>query len=125
VPALDRRYVGWKLAAAITVGLAFTLLPALRLLAESPARAVSVLVGTVFVAGTAVALGVLGGPPKAFLALFLTFLYIALNDGGRTPALDFAGFAGTAGPTVWSGYLLITAAALALAAAVHRRRRAM
>jgi hypothetical protein len=124
IPALDRRYVGWKLAAAMTVGLAFTLVPALRLLAESPARAAAVLVGTVFVAGTATALGVLGGSPKAFLALFLTFLYVALNDAGRTPALDFAGFSGTARPAVWSAYLLVTAAALALAAAVHRRRRA-
>jgi hypothetical protein len=81
-------------------------------------------VGTLFVAGTATALGVLGGPPKAFLALFLTFLYLTLNDAGRTPALDFAGFSGVAGPGVRLGYLLVTVGALALAAAVHRRRRA-
>jgi hypothetical protein len=123
-PALDRHYLGWKLAAAMVVGLAFTALPAARLLADSPARAVSVVVGTLFVAGTATALGTMGGSPKAFLALFLTFLYLALNDSGRTPALDFAGFSGTAGPRVWAAYLLITGAALALAAAVHHRRRA-
>jgi hypothetical protein len=124
VPTLDRRYVRWKLAAALTVGIAFTALPILRLLADAPARVPSVLVGTVFVAGTATSLGALGGPPKAFLAVFLTFLYLALNDGGRTPALDFAGFGGTAGPAVWSAYLLVTGGALALAAAVHRWRRA-
>ena len=124
VPTLDRRYVRWKLAAALTVGIAFTALPILRLLADAPARVPSVLVGTVFVAGTATSLGALGGPPKAFLAVFLTFLYLALNDGGRTPALDFAGFGGTAGPAVWSAYLLVTGAALALAAAVRRWRRA-
>ncbi len=122
-PALDRLYLAWKLTAAAAVGLAFTALPAARLLLDSPARALSVLTGTLFVAGTATALGVLGGPPKAFLALFLTFLYLALNDAGRTPALDFAGFSGAAGPAVRLGYLLATAAALAVAAAVYSRRR--
>jgi hypothetical protein len=125
VPALDRRYVGWKLASALAVGAAFAAVPAARLLlAGSPGRALTALVGTFFVAGMAVSLGVLGGSPKAFLVLFLTFLYVALNDGGRTPALDFAGFAGTAGPRQWAGYVLVTAAALGLATAVHRRRRA-
>jgi len=122
-PALDRVYVVWKLAAALLVGLAFTVLPAVRLLVASPSRAVSVLVGTIFIAGMATALGSLGGPPKAFLALFLTFLYVALNDAGRTPALDFAGFSGTAGPGIWTGYLLATVGALGLAVAVSRHRQ--
>ena len=78
--------------------------------------------GVLFIAGTATALGALAGTPKAFIILFLSFWYVVLNDGGRTPALDFAGFFGVADLGVRLLYLGLTAALLLLAELVSRAR---
>ncbi len=100
-------YPGWKfLSAAVTAGL-FTLVPILRLFAASPAHAVSLLVGTLFLAGSAVAFGILTGSRKLFIALFLMLLYISLN-AKEEAALNFAGATEATSATAQAGYVLLT-----------------
>jgi len=124
MPRLLPRFTFWKLAAAAVLTLAFTLVAALRLGLADPRAALPPLAGAVFVAAAATALGLLAGTPKAFLVLFLSFLYVVVNDGGRTPGLDFAGFFGRADAGVAAGYLLAAAVLVGVAHAVHGRRLA-
>jgi len=107
MPRLKARRVAWKLGSAAVIGLSFALVPMLRLLLAAPSSSVALLVGTLFTASLAVALGVMTGTPKTFAALFLFFLYLVLN-GGALPALDFAGWTGLATPAVTLGYLVAT-----------------
>jgi hypothetical protein len=67
----------------------------------------------------ATALGLLTRTPKAFMGLFLLFLYLVLN-GAQVPALDFAGWNGVATGSTRLGYLGATAVLAALAAGKHR-----
>jgi ABC-type transport system involved in multi-copper enzyme maturation permease subunit len=107
MPRLRARRVAWKLGSAALVALVFALVPMLRLALAAPGSAVALLVGTLFTATLAVALGTMTGTPKTFAALFLFFLYLVLN-GGSLPALDFAGWTGLATPAVTLGYLIAT-----------------
>jgi hypothetical protein len=107
MPRLRARRVAWKLGSAALVALVFALVPMLRLALAAPSSAVALLVGTLFTATLAVALGTMTGTPKTFAALFLFFLYLVLN-GGSLPALDFAGWTGLATPAVTLGYLIAT-----------------
>lgn len=50
---------------------------------------------------------------------FLTFWYIALNDKGASPALDFAGWFGKATPSVTIAYATMALAFLTLAQLFH------
>gem|GEM_PF-247966 len=123
-PRLKRGFVGWKLLTSVLVSAAFVAVPLARLLAASPTAAASLLVGTLFTSAAAVALGLASSNPKTFLALFLVFWYVVINDGGATPGLDFAGFYGSATPAVMAGYLALGAVLLAGAGAVHGARLA-
>ncbi|MBK9089987.1 MAG: hypothetical protein IPL90_13415 [Holophagales bacterium] len=69
--------------------------------------------GALFAAVLAVVLGQATGSPKPFVGLLLALWYVAMNDKGRTPALDLAGFSGAASPGSIGGWL---AAAVLLAA---------
>jgi hypothetical protein len=74
------------------------------------------------VVSTATSLGVISGTPKTFVVVFLTFLYVVINAKGASPALDFAGFYGTATPAVTLAYAAAGAAFLALAQVVYAVR---
>jgi len=100
--------VVWKLGTAFVVALLFALVPLLRLAVAAPSSALSLLVGLLFAAALSTALGELSRSPKTFAALFLFFLYLVLNGGGQA-AMDFAGWYGTATPSVMLGYLGVAA----------------
>ncbi len=122
VPRLADRYLLWKLGVSLLLGFGFTLVGILKLSVVAPGSALSLLGGTLLVASAATALGSLAGTPKAFIVLFLSFWYVSLNDGGNTPALDFAGFFGTADTGVRLFYLVLAIALLLLAQLVYRAR---
>jgi len=123
IPRLTDRYLLWKFGVALLLGLGFTSIAILKLSAVASGAALSLLCATVLVASAATSLGTLTGTPKAFIVLFLSFWYVVLNDGGNTPALDFAGFFGTAGTGVRLFYLSL-AIGLMLVAQVGYRFRA-
>ncbi|HQR18746.1 MAG TPA: hypothetical protein PK948_10255, partial [Gemmatimonadales bacterium] len=57
--------------------------------------------------------------PKAFMGIFLLFLYLVLN-GAQVPGLDFAGWNGVATDGTRGAYVAVTALLAVLAAAKHR-----
>ena len=70
-------------------------------------------------AALATALGLLTRTPKAFMGIFLLFLYLVLN-GAQVPGLDFAGWNGVATDGTRADYFAATALLATLAAAKHR-----
>jgi hypothetical protein len=70
----------------------------------------------------ATSLGIITGTPKAFTVVFLIFWYVLTNDNGASPALDFAGFYGTATPRVTLTYATMAAAFLIVAEVVSALR---
>ena len=70
-------------------------------------------------AAASTALGIISSNPKTFIVAFLTFWYIALNDKGASPALDFAGWFGRTTPSVSAAYATIAIALLVLAQLFH------
>ncbi len=108
-PGVRSRLVSLKLATAASVALLVTGLPALRLLAQEPRAGLSLILGSLLLAAGAVLLGLATLSPKPFMALALGFWYLALSAGGSVPALDFAGFAAAATPTVQLSYAAVIA----------------
>jgi len=123
IPHLERAYLWWKLGAAMLLGIAFLGMSALRLGWATPSSLLSLSIGLFFLGSTATATGFLAGTPRAFVVLFLSFWYVVLNDGGRTPVLDFAGFYGIATPSTRWLYLVLAVGFLAIAQGVHTLRR--
>ncbi len=99
--------------------LLFCVPPAIRIAFSSPGSALSLVIAAGFMAALATALGLLTRTPKAFMGVFLLFVYLVLN-GAQVPALDFAGWNGVATSTTRVGYLVATLVLAALAAAKHR-----
>ena len=120
-PFLQPRFVAFKTLSTLFVLLPFAIVPAVRLLA-SPATLIPFVVGVLFIASAATFLGFVSGNAKTFTVLFLTFWYVAINDKGATPALDFAGFTGSATPMVTAVYALIAIAMIAAAQVAHVMR---
>jgi len=118
-PRLLSGFVAWKLGGALILCWLFAAPAALRLATSDPGRALVLLAGAFFVAAAATAGGVLTGSSKAFLALFLLFWYVVLNDGGKSPGLDFGSFHGTATPRTAILYLTLGLALLGSAQAAH------
>lgn len=118
-PMLRARFVAWKFASALLLTLAFLAVPLGRAVALRPSSALPLAVGVVFTCATATALGVVSANPKTFIVAFLTFWYIATQDKGASPELDFAGWFGTATPAVTAAYAAIAVAMLALAHLFH------
>lgn len=123
IPRLERHYLTWKLGAALVIGLTFLAVPAIRIGIAAPNRLLSVVVGLLFTVAGAMALGLITRTPKAFLVLFLSFWYVVLNDGGRTPWLDFAGFFGSATSSTHLLYAALAILVLSLAQAIVAFRR--
>ena len=95
--------------------------PLARAAITRPAAAIAIVVAVLFVCAAATSLGVMSGNPKSFIVLFLTFWYVAVNDKGSNPSLDFAGFFHTPPMSVVVGYFVATIAFIAAAEAMHRR----
>lgn len=120
-PSLRANFVWWKFGATLLVALAFLGVPLARGIALRPSSALALLVGVVFTAAAATALGVVSANPKTFIVGFLTFWYIALSDKGATPSLDFGGWFGKTTPMVLASYAAVTLALLAAAQVFHAR----
>ena len=119
-PRLKARFVWWKLISSAMTALIILSVPVIRLIAVRPSSAPYLFVGIAFIVAFATMLGIVSANPKTFLVLFLTFWYVVVNDGGHTPALDFAGVSGIATPAVLAAYLTLALAAIAAAEVFHR-----
>ncbi len=119
MPRLKPEYARIKLAAAALLALLFVVPPALRLAIGAPGAALSLLIAAGFMAALASALGFLTRTPKAFMGVFLLFLYMVLN-GAQLPGLDFAGWNGVATGSTRVGYLVATLLLALVAEAKHR-----
>ena len=113
-PTLKKRYIGWKFVSALIVTLCFTLIPIFRLMLFDMSSAVSLCIGSCFMASGAIGLGVLVRNQKLYIALFLMLLYIALN-ASTDPYFDFAGFLARATTLVKISYAFLTILTLFLA----------
>lgn len=116
LPQLRERFVLWKFLSALFVAIAFLAIPLARLAIARPTSILAALTGLAVLVAAATALGIVSATPKTFLVVFLTFWYVVMSDKGATPALDFAGWNGTATPAVTLTY---AAVAMALLAAAH------
>lgn len=119
MPGVKPGYARIKLGGALMLALLFFLPPALRVIVASPGTALSFLVAAAFVAALATALGFLTRTPKAFMGVFLLFLYLVLN-GAQVPRLDFAGWNGVATASTRIGYLVAAAVLAGISEGKHR-----
>jgi hypothetical protein len=119
-PHLKPDYILWKCCSALVIVFCFTGIPLIRLAVAFPNSAVSLLIGSVFMAATATGFGVLTNSQKPFMATFLMLLYITLN-AKDAPIFDFVGVYGKATPDVHAGYVLLSAACIAGAYLKHRK----
>ena len=117
-PRLRENFVTWKFASASIVALILLVVPLL----QAGTKLLPLLIGILFIAAAATSLGVISGNPKTFIVLFLTFWYVVVNDGGKTKALDFAGFFTTPAIGVMAMYVAIAVAMVAAAEGLHRAR---
>jgi hypothetical protein len=115
LPRLKPAFVLWKVSSTVLLVLLFLFIPMVRILFDSPQMILSLFVGAIFLAGCATSLGLISGSPKTLIVTFLLFLYIVMNDGGKNPALDFAGWFGKANLSVNLTYLLLVIAMNAVA----------
>jgi hypothetical protein len=118
-PSLRTKFVWWKFLSTLFVALAIVGLPLARTILLRPSSAAALLTGLVFTCAAATALGIVSANPKTFIVLFLTFWYIATQDKGASPSLDFAGWFGKATPMVIAAYAGIALAFLAVAQVTH------
>ncbi len=122
LPAMKPHFVWIKLIAAYLLALALVAVPFVRLVVDSPSTGLSLLVGMLFLSAAAVALGTVSGTAKVFVVSALLLFYLCLNMGANIPAMDFAGWHGTADASVQAGYCAGAALLLALGYVVHRIR---
>jgi hypothetical protein len=119
-PHLKPNYVLWKCCSAFVIVLFFTGIPLVRIAFAAPNSAFSLLIGSVFMAATAIGFGVLTNSQKPFMATFLMLLYITLN-AKEEAVFDFAGIYGRATAGVHAGYALLSVVCFAGAALKHKR----
>jgi hypothetical protein len=121
-PGAGGRLAAVKLLSAAAAALLLLLPFAAKTTVAHPLALPAAVAGAFFAAALSVALGLASGSPKAFVGLLLALWYVAVNDKGRTAALDLAGFSGAATPASIAGWLL-AAAALSVAALLVARLR--
>jgi hypothetical protein len=122
-PGIEPHLALWKLASTSIVAFLITLPLAAKVATTHPAAAVSVSGGALLASAFALLLGLATGTPKTFVALYLGFWYVVLNDGGKAPTMDFAGWYGRATPAVQLGYLAATVAAVLTALAFRAAKK--
>ena len=118
-PSLRTNFVLWKFGTALLVALGFLAIPVLKAIAVRPSSALPLLIGITFTAAAATMLGIVSANPKTFIVGFLTFWYLAINDKGASPALDFAGWFNKSTPTIAAAYAVGAIALLAAAQVFH------
>jgi hypothetical protein len=123
MPFLKPHFILWKLGTAFSICLLFNAIPLIRMLSHSPSSAISLVIGSLLIASSAVALGVATGNPKTYMVTFLMFLYLVMNDSGKSPGLDFAGWFGIATPDIQVVYLLIVAILILFSTVVYFRQQ--
>ncbi|MEO5720030.1 MAG: hypothetical protein ABIR71_00995, partial [Chthoniobacterales bacterium] len=123
-PRLRENLVWWKLGSTCALALTFCAAPLAMAVSAGGLRFGALVVGLIFVAATATALGVITGNPKTFIVAFLSFWYVVVNERGASPLLDFAGFYGTATPQTVLLYATISGIAIVAAHVAHRWRLA-
>jgi len=121
-PGAGGRLAAVKLASAGATALLVLVPLAAKAAAAHPLALPAAVAGGLFAAALAVALGLASGSPKPFVGVLLALWYVALNDRGRTAALDLAGFSGAATPGSIAGWLAATALLSAVALLVERLR---
>jgi hypothetical protein len=119
---LREHFVLWKLASTSIVAFLFMSGALVHAAFTDPARLPGLVAATVFIAASATALGIISSNPKAFIVLFLSLWYVAVNDKGGNPALDFAGFYTTPSLRVVAFYAVLTATFVVAALGMHRAR---
>jgi hypothetical protein len=119
MPSLKPNFVIWKFGSALLLILAFTLIPLVKFAFLGYGWMLSLVIGCLFTAAMATCFGILTSNPKTFIVLFGMFWYLVLNDGGKNPTFDFAGWYGIATTEVRIVYLGLAAGVLALTYAVH------
>jgi hypothetical protein len=122
VPLLKSRFVWWKLTSAGIVAGVFLALPLVRSAVTVPSSLPALVTGVFVMTALAVSLGVISGTPKTFVVVFLSYMYVVTNDGGRSPALDFAGFYRQATPLITALYGTVGGVMLCLAQIAYARR---
>jgi hypothetical protein len=118
-PIMKEYFVWIKVLAAWILGLLFVLVPLVRLAFAAPGAAVSLVVGMLFLSACAVGIGIATGTAKTLMVLSLILFYGSLNSNGLQPALDFAGWFGSATPLVQAGYGAAACGFVALGIGVH------
>ena len=122
-PGAGGRVAAVKLLSASFAALLLLVPLAAKAAVERPLALPAGVAGALVAATFSVALGTATGSPKPFVGLLLGAWYLAVNDRGRTPALDLAGFSGAATPASVAGWLAGAALLAAVALAVERLRR--
>lgn len=121
-PGLRERFAVWKLTTAFLLGAVVLVGPLVRLALTAPTSLPETLAGLLFTAAAATLLGVVSRNPKTMIVLFLVFWYVVVNDGGQSPALDFAGFYGEVDLARAAMYGAVGAGMATLAATAHAAR---
>jgi hypothetical protein len=124
ISRLRENYVWWKLGSTFLLSLLLCAAPLIRTISHGPLAFAALLGGIVFVACTATALGVTTANPKTFIVGFLTFWYVVVNDNGKNPMLDFAGFYGRVTEATIILYAAISVVAILVAQLLYRMRLA-
>lgn len=119
MPRVKPDYAFIKLGAAALLALLYCLPPAARIAFSAPGSALSLVIAAGFMAAFATALGFLTRTPKAFMGVFMLFLYLVLN-GAQLPSLDFAGWNGVATGSTRLGYMIAATLLGVVAAGKHR-----
>ena len=119
MPGLRERFVAWKFLSSLYVAAIFLGIPLFRAAILRPSSILPLATGLVFVTAAATTLGIISANPKTFLVVFLSFWYVVMSDKGLSPELDFAGWSGTATPTVTAAYAALAATCLILAHLFH------
>lgn len=119
-PFLKQKFILWKWSSVSLTVLFFIAIPLVKMMLAHPAGALSLLIALIFTAGVATALGSMTGNPKTFIVVALLFMYIVMNDGGKTPTFDFAGWFGVATSRVRITYAALAVSFIAAAEFQHR-----
>jgi len=121
-PFIQPRFVAFKMLSTLFVLLPFAIVPAVRLALDRSWMLLTFTIGVLFLAAAATFLGFVSSNAKTFTVLFLTFWYVAVNDKGASPSLDFAGFNSSATPIVTGVYALLAIALIGAAQMTHAMR---
>ncbi len=121
-PRLREQLVWWKFSSTLLLSALLFTLPILRAAISGLTTLCALLTGLFFLSASATALGLATRNAKTFIVAFLSFWYLAINDHGATPMLDFAGFNQVANARTLAFYLALSLGGLIAAELLQRVR---